>query len=246
MNKTIKKFLLGSLLGAASITSAQAGLLTYQGVTFTSAWSGNVLTLEIDAAGRSGDWTRATGLAALGFNGIGNYTGVSVSTAPGGTSAWKTSSSELNASGCSGGTNGQAGSRLCFSGQQIALADNMVFSFTFSGSDIQAVDPHVKVEFVSSKGKKVGSLLSQTLPASPKTSAPAAGAAANSPVLEIPAEDILPSAALPTADASSPLEAGDPTAIDANPAAVPEPQSIALLLGGLGLMGLIVGRKRRA
>lgn len=302
MNKTLKNLLLGSLLGAGTIASAHAGLLTYQDVTFTSTWSGNVLTLEIDAARHTGDWTNASGLAALELKGIGNYTGVSVTTAPDGAGKWTTSGSELKAGGCSGTTNGQGGSRLCFYGQQIALADNMVFSFTFSGSDIQTADPHLKVNFVDAKGKKTGSLLSQTLPASPAastggtagtgtqsgngastvpaapaapavpasppatsadTGAPAAietpvftdtgtGSAANSPV-EIPAQDILPSAGLPpaapTGDAGAPLEAGNQPASeagDAGPAAVPEPQSIALLLGGLGMMGLVARRKRRA
>lgn len=254
MKKTFKQFLLGSLLGAASIATAHAGLLTYQGVTFTSAWSGNVLTLEIDAATLNGDWTKAKGLAALELNGIGNYTGVRVTTAPGGATDWTTSSAELNASGCSGDANGQAGSRLCFFGQQIALADNMVFSFSFSGNDIRAVDPHVKVEFVNAKGRKVGSLLSQTLPASPKTGTGTGSttgtATGTAPLIEIPAKEILPSAALPPAvppsGVEAPLQAGSEAGNGASQAAVPEPQSIALLLGGLGLMGLFTGRKRRS
>ena len=38
------------LLAAGAVLPASAGSLTYQGVTFTSSWTGNVLTLEIDAA----------------------------------------------------------------------------------------------------------------------------------------------------------------------------------------------------
>lgn len=339
MNKNLKNIVLAGLLGVGGIATANAGLLTYQGVTFASSWSGKVLTLEIDAAAHTGDWTKAKGLAALELNGIGNYSGVTVTTAPNGVTGWTTSSSELNAGGCSGDTNGQAGSRLCFYGQQVALADNMVFSFTFSGNDIQAVDPHVKVEFVNGKGRKVGSLLSQTLPASPNTAtatggtggtgtgtgtgstgstagttttgtttvtttgtttgtqsatsaatqpavqapiaatapptvtgtpvtppikeiilaAPmstdtgtAASAATSEPLVEIPLQAILSSADLPPAvparDAAAPLQTGADTAIETGgtgPAAVPEPQSIALLLAGLGMMGLAARRKRR-
>ena len=36
-------------LGAGVAASSQAASLTYQGVTFTSTWSGKLLTLEIDA-----------------------------------------------------------------------------------------------------------------------------------------------------------------------------------------------------
>jgi len=170
--------MLAALLGAGSIATAHAGLLTFQGVTFSSSWSGKVLTLEIDAATHTDDWTWATGLEALEVKGMGDYTSVSVSSAPGGAASWTTSSSELTGQGCSGSTNGQAGSRLCFYGKQIGLSDNMVFSFAFSGNDISTVDPHVKVQFVSARGKKVGELMSKTLPASPAGSTAAAPAAA--------------------------------------------------------------------
>ena len=214
MNKKMKSMLLAALAGAA-IAPAQAGLLTYQGVTFNSSWSGNVLTLQIDAAKPTDDWSKAIGLAALEIDGIGNYGSVSVTSAPGGTGSWLTSSSELTGQGCDGGTNGQAGSRLCFYGQQIGLADKMLFSFTFSGNDVKAVDPHLKVEFVDTTGKKSGTLLSQTLPATP-------------------------------ADTSgAPLQTGSETGGGASSAQVPEPQGIAVLLAGLGLMALVARRKRR-
>jgi hypothetical protein len=211
MNKKLKNAMLAALLGATGIATAHAGLLTYQGVTFTSSWSGNVLTLEIDAAKHTDDWSTASGLSALGIGGIGDYTSVSVSATPRGASSWTTSSAELNGQGCSGDTKGQDGSRLCFYGQQIGLSDDMLFSFTFSGSQVDTIDPHVKVQFVDGEGKKVGSLLSATLP----------GAGLQPAVPAVPSSG------------------------GGKPGDVPEPQSIALLLAGLGLMGLAMRRKGR-
>lgn len=273
MMMTFRTTTLAALLGATTMT-AQAGVLTLDGVTFTSNWSGNVLTLEIDAAGHTGGWSGATGLAALAIKGIGTYDNVSVGGAPGGTTAWHLSTSELKASGCSGTGNGAPGSRMCFYGQQIALADNMVFAFTFNGAGVTTSEPHVKVEFVDAKGNKVGSLLSQTLPASTTTpvapSAPPAlpataptgttgGAMADTddtvdvtfdagmttpsgaPAGMPPAQDLpstLPSTAVDSAQTAADSGAGT--------TAVPEPQSIALLLGGLGLMGLVLRRRARA
>ena len=89
---TLRLTALAALLGATTMT-AHAGVLTLDGVTFTSSWSGNVLTLQIDAAQRSGGWSGATGLAALAIKGVGTYSSVSVSGGPGGTDAWKLSTS---------------------------------------------------------------------------------------------------------------------------------------------------------
>lgn len=298
---TLRLTALAALLGATTMT-AHAGVLTLDGVTFTSSWSGNVLTLEIDAAKRSGGWSGATGLAALAIKGVGTYSSVSVSGGPGGTDAWKLSTSELKASGCSGTSNGAAGSRMCFYGQQIALADDMVFKFTFAGASVATNEPHVKVEFVDARGNKVGSLLSQVLPASTTTTpaAPAAPAAPVTPVIPvIPSTPTAPTTSTgmqtsTTADTTTPVStpkqtdtktptgtldvalgnevaspsgtpAGLPPQEDlpstlpvtgsdvvqspvgnaATSANVPEPESIALLLDGLGLMGLVLRRRPR-
>jgi hypothetical protein len=251
---------LAALLGATTMT-AHAGVLTLDGVTFSSNWSGNVLTLEIDAAKRSGGWSGATGLAALAIKGVGTYSSVSVSGGPGGTDAWKLSTSELKASGCSGTSNGAAGSRMCFYGQQIALTDDMVFKFTFNGASVATNEPHVKVEFVDARGNKVGSLLSQVLPASTATITPVSTPTPTDTKTPTGTLDVVqgnetttpsgtPAALPPQEDLPSTLPVTGPDVVQApagNAAAatnVPEPESIALLVGGLGLMGLVLRRRR--
>lgn len=176
-------------LTAGVAASSQAGSLTYQGVTFTSTWSGNLLTLEIDAAKRSGDWLEATSIGALQLKDLGSFSDVTLVSAPGLATNWTLSSNELNANGCAGGSH--AGRSLCFSGERVALADNMVFQFSFSGGAPEPEAPHLKVNFFGEGERKVGSLLSQAI------------------------------------------------------APVPEPQTYAMMLGGLGLVGWMARRKRK-
>jgi hypothetical protein len=188
---TIRKTLLTSLLALGAMASAQAGTLEFQGVTFTSSWTDNVLTLEIDAAHRSGDWASATTIGALQLKDIGRFDSVTLSSAPGGAANWTLSSNELNANGCGGGAHVGAG--LCFSGDHVALSDDMVFKFTFNGGATDFSSPHLKVNFFDGDGgRKVGSLLSENIPLAP----------------------------------------------------VPEPQTYAMMLGGLLLMAGVATRRK--
>jgi hypothetical protein len=193
VNKTIRKTLLSALLAAASAGAAHAGTLERQGVSFTSSWTGNVLTLEIDAANPTGGWADATTIGALQIKDIGQFSGVELTAAPQGAMDWTLSSSELNANGCAGGSH--VGMSLCYSGGHVALADNMVFQFTFTGGDTKLASPHVKVNFFNGDGdKKVGSLLGANIPMA---------------------------------------------------APVPEPETYAMLLGGLAVMGALARRRNR-
>lgn len=193
MKHFVRNTLLGALLGAGALASSQAGTLEYQGVTFTSSWSGNVLTLEIDAAHPTGDWSSATSLGALQLKDVGSFDKVSLISAPGDAMNWTLSSNELNANGCAGG--GHTGMGLCYSGDHVALSDDMVFQFAFSGGNPDPVSPHLKVNFFGQDGdRKVGSLLSENIPA--------------------------------------------------GVAPVPEPQSYAMLAGGLAVLGVLARRRK--
>lgn len=172
----------GSLLLAAGMIAAplaSAGTLTYQGVTFTFTEAANVLTLEIDAAGRTGDWTTANYIGALQVKDIGTFASVGLSGEAGppnttAASSWTYFPNELNSSGCAGGSSGVQ--RACFDAtnhaDRIALADNMIFHFTFTGGTQDFSDPHLKLAFYGSTGvddnSKVGSLLSMNIPAVPE------------------------------------------------------------------------------
>jgi hypothetical protein len=162
MTSRIRTTLLAALLGAGTLASAQAGTIEFQGVDFTSSWSGNVLTLEVDAANPTGSWAGATSLGALQLKDLGSFDSVSLTAAPGGAANWALSSSELNANGCSGG--GHAGTSLCYSGAHVALTDDMVFQFTFSGGNVDPTSPQLKVNLFGADGnKKVGSLMGEHL-----------------------------------------------------------------------------------
>ncbi len=153
---------------AAGIGSAQAGVLTYQDVVFTTSWSNNVLTLEIDAAKRSGNWSTATMLSALSLKEIGSF---KQRKGDGGAERRQhlgPDVKELTANGCAGGSGGtRTDTALCLTGAPIALTDNMVFTFAFTGGTLDLDEPHLKVNFVDASKNKVGDLLSQTIVATP-------------------------------------------------------------------------------
>lgn len=169
MTSSIKKAIslctfFAASLGLSGMAQAQ---LTFQGVTFTPSFAGNVLTIEIDAASPTGDWLGATHISALQVKDIGGWTSVDV-LEHGPDANWVISPNELNANGCTGGSGGNQ--RACASGDLIPLSDNMIFTFTFTGGVQDFSNPHLKVLFTDANGDKVGSLLSQNVPAIPEPS----------------------------------------------------------------------------
>lgn len=165
--KLLQKAVLAALLGAAC-GAASAGPVTFQGVTFTTTRTANTLTLEIDAAHPSGDWTGATLLGALQISGIGNFTGVTFSSNVAGVSGWNENGAQLNANGCSGGN--QPTKNACIYGSKVALTDNMLFTFTFSGTGFDLTDPTIKVNFFAPRSNdKLGSLFSMDVKSDPYT-----------------------------------------------------------------------------
>lgn len=171
MTKSIKKAFSICAIAAASlgISSAVQAQTTFQGVTFTPSWSGNVLTVEIDAADPSGDWATAAFLGALHIKSIGSWDSVTLS-GPGAAGTWAIVNQELNANGCVGGGGGGNQSACAF-GTNIALTDDMVFQFTFTGGTQDFTMPHIKVlMFAEGSSDKVGSLMSLDVPAIPEPS----------------------------------------------------------------------------
>lgn len=239
--KPTLRTLAAALAASAGLTSAHAGVLTWQDVVFTSSWTSNVLTLEIDAAKPGGDWTGATRLGALSIKDIGKYDSVTVSAAPKGVESWTLNARELNANGCRGGNGNNAGNReLCLSGTPILLGDDMVFTFTFTGNP-DLSEPHLKVNFLNnSSNRKLGDLLSQNILASTIV---VPGPVTPPPVTNPPPVVIPPPEGGPLPPVTDPGKEPPPVTLpDSNE--VPEPGTIALMLAGLGLLSAAL-RKRR-
>lgn len=243
---------LSSLLLVAA-SHASAGVITQDGVVFTSTFTGNVLTLEIDAARRSGGWAAATAIDALALKTIGSFSGVKMSSSTG--AAWPLSASELKAKGCAGASTSSGAEQrlLCVTGAGVALTDNMLFTFTFDGTPTLTA-PHLKVHFVNANGTKAGSLLSMDFPFQAASAPVAGGGSGTQPVVTPPPATPVPPELIPAPvltetgkDAvpspnTTPLPGG--TVGGDSASQIPEPQSIAIIGAGLALMGL-VRRKRR-
>lgn len=220
MSAFLRRAALPLLLLAVAAAPASAGVIEFNGVTFTSSTSGNVLTLEIDAAARKNGWSDARYLDAIGIKTSGSYATAAMSSSTG--AKWQLGTAELTAKGCQAGNGNKATSfdKLCFGGLPVALGDNMVFTFTFDG----AASPdaaHLKVRFLDSSFSKIDELMSK---------------------------DFVTSIANPKPETS--LEqretgAGDPAG-GTQPTDIPEPQTLALVAGGLAALGLLRRRKPRA
>lgn len=140
---------------AAACSAASAGVITYQGVTFTATRNATQLMLEIDAGSPSGNWSTAVDISALQIDNIGTFTGVSFTSNIPGLAAWTESGAQLNNNGCAGGI--QATKTVCIDGTPVALANNMLITYTFTGNAYDLSTPTVKLNFIDNTGSRTGS-----------------------------------------------------------------------------------------
>ena len=167
MNSMLRKLFGGIVLTIAGLVplTASAGLLTFDGATFSSSWAGDILTIRIDAdpTHLTGGWTNAVKIDSIAINDVGSVDDpTDISLAGPGTFGGNIDGWGLDAGGCqdlSGGVN-----HPCWNGLA-DLADNMLFNFTFATGVANHTDsPHLKVRFLDAQGNKEGSLLSMDLP----------------------------------------------------------------------------------
>lgn len=151
MTTRIRKIAAALAMAAAGLglSSAANAQLTYNGVTFTTTWSGNVLSLEIDAANPTGDWSYASHLGGLEFSNIGTWSSVSMS-GTGADAGWTLDNQDLELFGCTGSSSG--GQRVCATGDKLPLTDDMMFNFTFTGGAQDFDNPRLEMTLFKSLG----------------------------------------------------------------------------------------------
>ncbi len=150
--------------GIFTSTSANAGMMEFQGVSFSSSWTGDVFTLELDAdtANLSGDWSDAIYIDSIAINDVGTWRDLTDIMLDGpGSFGGPIEGTGLNAGGCkslAGGSN-----HPCWNGLA-TLSENMIFTFNFASTIGNYNDtPHVKVRFLDANMNKAGSLFSRDL-----------------------------------------------------------------------------------
>ena len=155
-----------------------------QDVTFTfTATGASTFTLRIEGApDATGDWATATHINALGFKDLGiDFQAPGVTATMTSPSDWNYVQGELDANACKDPSGQKA--VICFEeASPLALANDMLFSFTINGGavlDLDDAGPHLKLNFSDASGNKIGDILSLNMPLSTSSSTGSTGGSGN-------------------------------------------------------------------